>query len=55
MDRKVIDDMDALLGTHSAFLLALFNAPLECEDEATRRWFATGEMRAVILARRPRE
>ena len=25
---------------------------VECDDEATRQWFGTGEMRSVILTRR---
>ena len=36
---------------HSAILLALFNAVLECEDESLRTWFGTGEMRSVLLTR----
>jgi broad specificity phosphatase PhoE len=38
--------------SHSAFLLALFNGVLDCGDEAPdlSAWFATGEMRPVILS-----
>ena len=40
------------VASHSAFLLALFNAVLQTEkdDEAVRAWFGTGEMRTVLLA-----
>lgn len=34
---------------HSAILLAIFNAVLECEVEATSVWFGTGELRTVVL------
>lgn len=37
------------VAAHSAFLLALFNAAMECDCEATRSHFATGEMRTVLL------
>ena len=39
-----------MVAAHSAFLLAIFNAVFEVEDEETRRWFGTGEMRTVILS-----
>lgn len=41
------------VAAHSAILLALFNAVLECDDEDTRKWFGTGEMRTVMLSREP--
>jgi len=57
--RRGVDFVDWLLArperhvavaTHSAFLLALFNAALDAAgDEAVRSWFATGEMRTVLL------
>ena len=38
------------VAAHSAFLLALTNAVLDAAgDEAVRGWFATGEMRTVLL------
>lgn len=37
------------VAAHSAFLLAMFNAVFECDEEATRLWFGTGEMRTVLL------
>jgi hypothetical protein len=37
------------VAAHSAFLLAMFNAVFECDAEATRLWFGTGEMRTVLL------
>jgi broad specificity phosphatase PhoE len=40
-----------VVASHSAFLLATFNAALECVDESTRLWFGTGEMRSVLLRR----
>ncbi len=43
------------VAAHSAFLLSLFNAALECDADETRRWFATGEMRTVILTPAPKE
>mmetsp|Transcript_432 Transcript_432/g.645 ORF Transcript_432/g.645 Transcript_432/m.645 type:complete len:259 (+) Transcript_432:52-828(+) len=36
------------VASHSAWLLAVFNANLEC-DESLKAWFATGEMRSVVL------
>ena len=39
------------VAAHSALLLSMFNAVLDCEEEATRSWFGTGEMRSVLLAR----
>lgn len=42
------------LAAHSAFLLAMFNAVLECDEEETRHWFATGEMRSVLLTPAPK-
>ena len=41
------------VAAHSAILLALFNAVFECDDDATRQWFGTGEMRTVLLTREP--
>ena len=39
------------VAAHSAFLLALFNAVLDtADDDAARGWFATGEMRTVLLS-----
>lgn len=37
------------VAAHSAFLLALFNAALDCDHEELRAWFGTGEMRTVLL------
>jgi len=37
------------VAAHSAFLLAIFNAVFACDEEATRTWFGTGEMRTVLL------
>lgn len=37
------------IASHSAFLLATFNAALEVEEESARQWFGTGEMRSVLL------
>ena len=39
------------VAAHSAFLLATFNAVLDCDGEETRQWFGTGEMRTVMLTR----
>ena len=36
------------VASHSAWLLAMFNANLECEENL-KRWFHTGEMRSAIL------
>lgn len=41
------------VASHSGFLLAIFNAVLECDDEGTRTWFGTGELRSVLLTPRP--
>ena len=41
------------VAAHSAFLLAMFNAVLDSEDEAMRSWFGTGEMRTVLLTHEP--
>jgi len=38
------------VAAHSAFLLAIFNAVFACDEEATRLWFGTGEMRTVLLS-----
>ena len=38
------------VASHSAFLLSIFNAVFVCDDEATRTWFGTGEMRTVLLS-----
>lgn len=35
--------------SHSAFLITLFSAVLDCQDEGLARWFDTGEMRSVLL------
>jgi len=37
------------VAAHSAFLLATFNAVFICDDEETRSWFGTGEMRSVLI------
>ena len=37
------------IAAHSAFLLAVFNAALDCDAESTRLWFGTGELRSVLL------
>ena len=37
------------VAAHSAFLLTIFNAVFDVEDEAVRTWFGTGEMRTVVL------
>ena len=36
------------VASHSAWLLTIFNANLEC-DESLKGWFQTGEMRSAIL------
>ncbi|CAJ1912452.1 unnamed protein product [Cylindrotheca closterium] len=36
------------VASHSAWLLTVFNANLECE-ESLKAWFETGEMRSVVL------
>jgi len=38
-----------VVAAHSAFLLSIFNAAFDVNEEATRLWFGTGEMRAVML------
>eukprot|EP00928_Gymnodinium_smaydae_P092304 TRINITY_DN76155_c0_g1_i1.p1 TRINITY_DN76155_c0_g1~~TRINITY_DN76155_c0_g1_i1.p1 ORF type:complete len:258 (+),score=40.03 TRINITY_DN76155_c0_g1_i1:62-835(+) len=38
------------VAAHSAWLLGMMNAVLECNDDATRTFFATGEMRTVLLS-----
>ena len=38
-----------VVAAHSAFLLAIFNAVFVCDQEDTRLWFGTGEMRTVLL------
>ena len=43
--------MHVAIAAHSAILLAVFNAALEVDEESTRSWFGTGEMRSVILTR----
>ena len=37
------------VAAHSAFLLTIFNAVFDVEDDAVRTWFGTGEMRCVVL------
>jgi broad specificity phosphatase PhoE len=41
-------EMHIGVASHSAWLLTLFNANLQC-DENLRGWFQTGEMRSAIL------
>lgn len=43
------------VATHSSWLLTLFNAVLECEDEELKKWFATGELRTVLIERVERD
>lgn len=40
--------------SHSSILLAKFNATLVSEDESLQRWFATGELRSVVLEFTPK-
>ena len=37
------------VASHSAFLLAIFNAVFLTDDAAACTWFGTGEMRSVLL------
>lgn len=37
------------VATHSAWLFALLNAVVDCDDEGSKRWFATGEMRSFVF------
>jgi len=44
-----------VIASHSAFLLAIFNAVFATEEETAHTWFGTGEMRAVVLTFSPKE
>ncbi|KAL1507168.1 hypothetical protein AB1Y20_008019 [Prymnesium parvum] len=41
------------VASHSAFLLAIFNAVFTTDKEQTCSWFGTGEMRTVLLSFAP--
>lgn len=42
-------ERDIVVATHSAWLFALLNAVVDCDDELSKRWFDTGEMRSFIF------
>lgn len=42
-------ERDIVVAAHSAWLFALLNAVVDCEDDGARRWFATGEMRSFVF------
>jgi len=43
-------ETDIVVGTHSAFLMCLYNVVLECgTDDELKTFFATGEMRSTVL------
>lgn len=42
-------ESEIVLVGHSAWLFSLLNAVVECEDEALRMWFMTGEMKSTVL------
>eukprot|EP01134_Creolimax_fragrantissima_P001481 CFRG1481T1 len=44
------EDTEIGVASHSAFLLAMFNAILDCQgDKTLTSWFETGEMRSVLV------
>lgn len=42
-------ESDIVVATHSAWLFALLNAVIDCDDDALKGWFATGEIRSLVL------
>lgn len=49
MEVETLDYDTVCIATHSTWLLATFNAVLTTQDPSLKKWFATGEMRAVLL------
>ena len=43
------EERHVAVAAHSGWLLAMFNGAIADADEATRSWFATGEMRTLLL------
>lgn len=41
---------EVVVATHSGWLLTLFNTVLTCDCEDLKTWFATGEMRSVLVS-----
>eukprot|EP00928_Gymnodinium_smaydae_P090095 TRINITY_DN73950_c0_g1_i1.p1 TRINITY_DN73950_c0_g1~~TRINITY_DN73950_c0_g1_i1.p1 ORF type:complete len:307 (-),score=47.10 TRINITY_DN73950_c0_g1_i1:62-940(-) len=42
-------ETDIVVATHSAWLFALLNAVVECDDKTLTQWFVTGELRSFHL------
>lgn len=42
-------EKEIVVGTHSAFLMAVFNVALEIGEDSMKSFFKTGEMRSVLL------